>query len=221
MMDFERARRTMVDTQIRVNDVTDARIIEALMAVPREAFVPEQRRALAYLDDDLAVVEASDGRPARFLIEPMILARMLQAAGIGAESRVLDVGPATGYSTAVLARIAGKVTAVEADPALAASARAALAGEANVSVVEAPLEVGHAPGGPYDAVLIEGSVDHVPQMLLDQLGPGGRLIAVVGRGRAAKCLVHTRIGDEISARPAFDAAIPPLPGFAVPAGFVF
>jgi protein-L-isoaspartate(D-aspartate) O-methyltransferase len=221
MMDFERARRTMVDTQIRVNDVTDARIIEALMAVPREAFVPEHRRALAYLDDDLAVVEAAPGRVARFLIEPMILARMLQAAGMGPESRVLDVGPATGYSTAVLARMAGVVTAVEADPALAAAAKAALADLANVAVVEGALEAGHAAGGPYDAILIEGSVDKVPDALTSQLAPGGRLVAVVGRGRAAKCLVHTRIGDEISARPAFDAAIPPLPGFSAAPGFVF
>ncbi|MBL8569775.1 MAG: methyltransferase domain-containing protein [Phreatobacter sp.] len=221
MMDFERARRTMVDTQIRVNDVTDSRIVEALMAVPREAFVPENRRALAYLDDDLAVTEAAYGQPARYIIEPMVLARMIQEADLDSAAHVLDVGPATGYSSAVLARIAGQVTALEADAALAAAAKTLLSGLANAVVVEGALEAGHAAGGAYDAILLQGSVEEVPDALLAQLKPGGRLVAVVGQGRAAKCLVHTRIGDEISARPAFDAAIPPLPGFAKPRGFVF
>lgn len=220
-MDFERARRTMVDTQIRVNDVTDSRIVEALMAVPREAFVPESIRALAYLDDDLAVTDAAAGQPARYLIEPMVLARMIQEADLDSAAHVLDVGPATGYSSAVLGRIAGRVTALESDAALAAAARTSLAAAPNVVIAEGPLAAGHPDGEGYDAILLQGSVEEVPDALLAQLKPGGRLIAVVGSGRAAKCLVHTRVGDEISARPAFDAAIPPLPGFAKPRGFVF
>jgi protein-L-isoaspartate(D-aspartate) O-methyltransferase len=218
MMDFERARRTMVDTQIRVNDVTDAGIIDALMAVPREQFVPEQRRALAYLDDDVPV---SEGAAPRYLVEPMILAKLLQIADIDPAANVLDVGPATGYSSAVLARLAARVTAVEQDPALAAAAKAALAGAGNVTVVEGPLAAGAPAGAPYDVIILQGSVETVPEALLSQLAEAGRLVAVVGRGRAAKCLVHVRRDGEVSVRPGFDAAIPPLPGFAAAPGFVF
>lgn len=221
MIDFARARRTMVDTQIRVNDVTDARIIEALLSVPREAFVPEARRELAYIDDDVAVNEAANGRPARYLIELMVLAKMVHAAAIGPDDAVLDIGVATGYSSAVLARIAASVVALEEDEALVGAARQALAGSGNVTVVAGPLAAGAAQQGPYDAILLEGAVEVVPEALFSQLKDGGRLVAVVGAGRAAKCLVHTRISDEISARPIFDAAIPPLPGFAAVRGFVF
>lgn len=216
-MDFARARRTMVDTQIRVNDVTDARIVNALMAVPREEFVPDSLKALAYLDDDISL----GGEPARFLIETMVLARMIQSAAVGEGDRVLDVGAATGYSSAVLGRIAGEVVALEQDAALAGAARAGLAGDRNVTVLEGPLTGGAAAKGPFDVILLEGAVEQVPQALLDQLAEGGRLVAIVGRGRAAKCLVHTRIGAEISIRQAFDAAIPTLPGFEAPRGFVF
>jgi protein-L-isoaspartate(D-aspartate) O-methyltransferase len=218
MMDFERARRTMVDTQIRVNDVTDARIIDALMAVPRENFVPEARRALAYLDDDVPV---SEGGAPRYLVEPMILAKLLQVAAIEPTANVLDVGPATGYSTAVIAQLAGRVTALEEEPALAAATRAALAGAAHVTVVEGPLAAGAPAGAPSVAIILQGSVETVPEALLSQLAEAGRLVAVAGRGRAAKCLVHTRLDGEVSVRPAFDAAIPPLPGFAAAPGFVF
>ncbi|MBN8937839.1 MAG: protein-L-isoaspartate O-methyltransferase [Rhizobiales bacterium] len=221
MIDFARARRTMVDTQIRVNDVTDARIIEALLSVPREAFVPEARRELAYIDDDVAVNEAAGGKPARYLIELMVLAKMVHAAAIGPDAAVLDIGVATGYSSAVLARIAASVVALEEDEALAAAARQSLAGAGNVTVVTGALAGGAPQQGPYDAILLEGAVEVVPEALFSQLKDGGRLVAVVGTGRAAKCLVHTRISSEISARPIFDAAIPPLPGFAAERGFVF
>ncbi|CEJ13396.1 Protein-L-isoaspartate O-methyltransferase [bacterium YEK0313] len=221
MIDFAHARRTMVDTQIRVNDVTDGRIVAALMAVPREDFVPAARRELAYIDDDIAVSEASAGKSARYLIEPMILAKMLHAAEIRSEDKVLDIGVATGYSAAVLAGFAGAIVAVEEDETLAAAAREALGGKANVTVHAGPLAAGAPGNGPYDVIVLEGAVESVPQTLFDQLKDGGRLVAVVGTGRAAKCLVHTRIGQEISTRPVFDAAIPPLPGFAVVRGFVF
>lgn len=221
MMDFARARRTMVDTQIRVNDVTDTRIVDALMAVPREDFVPEALRPLAYLDDDLAVKGEGGAGGTRYLVEPVVLARMIQAAGIGAADRVLDVGAATGYSSAVLARIAGSVVALEEDGDLAARARTALGGDSRVTLVEGPLGAGAAEHGSFDVILLEGAAEVVPEALLAQLNDGGRLVAVVGTGRAAKCMVHARIGEEFSVRPAFDAAIPLLPGFEKPRGFVF
>jgi protein-L-isoaspartate(D-aspartate) O-methyltransferase len=221
MMDFARARRTMVDTQIRVNDVTDSRIIDALMDVPRENFVPESRRALAYLDDDLPVNGSGDGRPARYLVEPMVLAKMLHAAAIRPDDAVLDVGVATGYSAAILAHLATRVVALEQDAMLVATARSLLAARANVTVVEGPLVDGDSQRGPYDVIVLEGAVEVVPANLVKQLRQGGRLVAVVGRGRAAKCLVHTLRDGEVSVRPAFDAAIPALPGFEAPRGFVF
>lgn len=219
-MDFARARRTMVDTQIRVNDVTDPAIIDALLAVPREDFVPDSRRVLAYLDDDLPVIEPTHGKPGRYLMEPMVLAKMLQAAGLAPDSRVLHVGAATGYTTAVLARLAAQVTAVEEDASLAAIARDKLAGT-HVTLVEGPHADGASARAPFDVILAEGSVEVIPEVLFTQLAEGGRLVAVVGRGRSAKCVVHTRRNGETSALPVFDAALPPLPGFSAPHGFVF
>lgn len=221
MIDYARARRTMVDTQIRVNDVTDARIVEALMAVPRETFVPEARRALAYLDDDLPLNDPSPGAAARYLMEPMVFARMLQAAAIGESDRVLDVGSATGYPAAVIARLAGSVVALESDEQLAAEARRNLAGLAAVTVASGPLPDGAASLGPFDVILLEGAVETVPQTLIDQLAEGGRLVAVAGSGRAARCQVHEKRGGVVGVRTVFDAAIPPLPGFELPRGFVF
>jgi len=220
-MDFARARRTMVDTQIRVNDVTDTRIIDALMSVPRENFVPQPRKALAYLDDDMPVGGGAEGRPARYLVEPMVLAKMLHAATIGADETVLDVGTATGYSAAIIAHLASRVVALEEDAALAATARELLAPLSNVTVMEGPLTDGASQRGPFDVIVLEGAVETVPAGLLKQLRQGGRLVAVVGLGRAAKCLVHTLRDDEVSVRPAFDAAIPALPGFEAARGFVF
>jgi protein-L-isoaspartate(D-aspartate) O-methyltransferase len=221
MIDFARARRTMVDTQIRVNDVTDARIVDALLSVPREAFVPEARRELAYIDDDLAVSDAADGKPSRYLIELMVLAKMLNAAAIEPDDTVLDVGTATGYSAAILARLAAQVVAVEENEALAETARKILADVHNLTVVSGPLAEGAPQQAPYDVILLEGAVETVPAALLEQLREGGRLVAVVGKGRAAQCRVYTRINGETSARPIFDAALPPLPGFEVARGFVF
>src|ERR1044072_8560687 len=134
MSEFSTARRKMVDGQVRPSDVTDIRIIEAMLEVPREAFVPEDRRALAYLDRDLDVSEA--GMAKRFLIKPAVIARMLQAAEITASDKVLGVGCASGYAAAVAAKLARKVTATESDPALAAMAGEALRrlGFGNVNV---------------------------------------------------------------------------------------
>ena len=219
MIDFARARRTMVDTQIRVNDVTDVRIVDALASVPREAYVPATRRDLAYIDDDVLVSEGTAAP--RYILEPMALAKMIQAAAIEPGETVLDVGTATGYSAAVLAQIAPQVVAVEEDAVLAGLARVNLAGLANVDLVEGPLTAGAAAKGPFNVILLQGAVDVVPAALTAQLSEGGRLVAVVGRGRSAKCLVHTRLGGEVSVRQVFDAAIPALPGFAAVQSFTF
>lgn len=221
MIDFAQARRTMVDGQVRVNDVTDAALIAAMLEIPREKFVPEARASLAYIDDDLCVREAADGKPARYLVEPMVLARLIQALGNLASARVLDIGSATGYSAAVLSRLANSVVALEDEASLRKSAEKALGGYRNVELASGPLAAGWAAGAPYDAILLQGAVERVPETLLGQLRDGGRLAAVIRKDSAAKAALFSRVGENISARRLFDAAIPPLPGFEAPKTFVF
>jgi protein-L-isoaspartate(D-aspartate) O-methyltransferase len=220
MIDFAQARRTMVDGQVRVNDVTDAAVISAMLEVPREKFVPEARAALAYIDEDLCVLESSGGKAARYLMEPMVLARMLQALEITGQSKVLDVGCATGYSAAVLSRIAGHVVAIEEDDTLAASAKR-LVRAGNVEVVCGKAAAGWSTGQPYDAILVGGAVEEIPAALTAQLRDGGRLGAVIRKDTAARAMLFVKTGGHISARRLFDAAIPPLPGFDAPKSFVF
>ncbi len=220
MIDFAQARRTMVDGQVRVNDVTDAAIISAMLEVPRENFVPQERASLAYIDDDLCVLEAAGDKAARYLMEPMVFARLLQALEITPEAKVFDVGCATGYSAAVLSRIAGTVVALEEDASLAATAKKLLR-EPNIEIVSGEAAAGWPAGAPFDAILIGGAVEEVPQSLTGQLGEGGRLAAVIRKGNAAKAMLYVRNAGHISARHLFDAAIPPLPGFEAPKTFVF
>jgi protein-L-isoaspartate(D-aspartate) O-methyltransferase len=158
------------------------------------------------------------------MLKPMVLAKLIQAAGVTAADRVLDVGCATGYSSAVLARLAGDVVALEADQALADMARRALGDEGGaVSVVTGPLAEGCAAKGPYDVILLNGAVETVPRQLLKQLKEGGRLVAVVGAGPASKAILYRSAGanGEVSSRPIFDASGALLPGFSKPAEFVF
>ena len=211
----------MVDGQVRVNDVTDAALIAAMLEIAREKFVPETRTSLAYIDEDLCVRDAEDGKPARYLMEPMVLAKLIQALQIRPSDHVLDVGCATGYSAAVLSRLAQNVTALEEDPALAKVAQKALAGRKNVEVVTGPFAAGWTASAAYDAILLEGAVERVPESLLGQLRDGGRLAAVIRKDSAAKAAVFTRSGENVTARRLFDAAIPPLPGFEAPKTFVF
>jgi protein-L-isoaspartate(D-aspartate) O-methyltransferase len=218
MIDFERLRQSMVDSQIRPNDVTDPRILAAMLEVPRERFVPSQRRELAYLDDDIVVREAADGRPARHLMEPMILARLIQALNLSAQDRALDVGCVTGYSTALLTHLAGSVYGLESEPDLAAAAQKNVA---NAQIVTGSLSEGVAQAAPFDAILINGSVEVVPETLLAQLKEGGRLVAVVRKGPLGRATLHARNNGAVSARPLFDAAVPALPGFEAPKVFVF
>jgi protein-L-isoaspartate(D-aspartate) O-methyltransferase len=219
MIDFAEQRTKMVESQIRTEDVTDRSVIAAMASVAREKFVPERMAPLAYIDQDLAI--AGMGMGGRFLMKPATLARLLQAAGIAPTDRVLDVGCGLGYAAAVLARLAAGVVALEEDAALAAGAREQLGDVGNVEVVEGRLEDGHKAGAPYDLILVEGAVEVVPEALLDQLGEGGRLVAVVGYGRSASATVFTKADGDVGDRPAFDADVPPLPGFRRPKGFVF
>jgi protein-L-isoaspartate(D-aspartate) O-methyltransferase len=220
MFDFAAARRMMVDCQVRTADVTDQRIIAAMQELPRERFVPERNASLAYLDLDVAVTEA---KPARRLLKPMVLAKLIQAAEIGPQDRVLDVGCATGYASALLARLARQVTALEEDATLARHARENLAavGAANAEVVSGPLTGGWPAGAPYDVILVDGAAEVVPERLLRQLAEGGRLVGVVGRTPASKAVLYLAGAGQASAVPIFDAAAAALPGFAEPPQFVF
>ena len=209
MTDFAQARKAMVDHQLRTSDITDRRLLAAMGKVPREAFVPEARRSLAYVDRPQQLVEEPGGRA---LPAPTPFARLVQLAGVGPGDRVLDIGCGSGYSTAVLAELAATVVGVEATAALAETARTNLAalGIGNAEVVEAPLDAG-APGqGPYDVIIIGGEVASVPEALQAQLADGGRLVAVV-RGRGIG-VAHrfVRVGDDVAAHASFDANMPPL-----------
>ena len=223
MIDYARQRQAMVDSQIRVNDVTDPGILAAMGELPREKFVPTARAALAYIDEDVPLRATVTGKPARYLMEPMILARLVQALSLTASDHVLDVGGASGYSAALLARLAASVVALEEDAEFVPIATRLLAslGAANVKVVSGPLTAGAQKEGPYDAILLQGSVEIMPAALTDSLKDGGRLAVVVGCGRAAKAMLYLRTGKVVGARPVFDAAIPPLPGFSAPREFVF
>ena len=219
MTDFANARRHMVDGQVRPADVTDLRVISAMLEVPRERFAPPAATSLAYLDLDLPVGEGA-GAPRR-LLKPIILAKLLNAAEIEPTDKVLDVGCATGYTAALLARIAGQVVALEQDPGLVKTAQAALAALSNVTVVNGPLVDGWAQGGPYDLILLEGATEIEPQAFCRQLKDGGRLVCVLGSAPGAAAMLYRRSGDEIGCRPVFSAAAAVLPGFVKPPAFVF
>ncbi|MFC7332011.1 protein-L-isoaspartate O-methyltransferase family protein [Rhodocista pekingensis] len=216
--DYSDARVNMVEGQIRPNKVTDLRLVDAFLDVPRELFVPRTLRGIAYVDED---VPLGDGR---YLMEPMVLGRLLQAAGIGTQDVVLDVGCGTGYSAAVIGRLAATVVAVESDATLAATAGRALreAGADNVLLMQGPLEQGWPAQQPYDVILIDGAVAEVPEALLDQLAEGGRLVTVVAASeRLGLARIYQKVAGIVSSRPLFDATVHPLPGFQAKPGFQF
>ena len=220
MIDFAAARLMMVDGQVRTADVTDLRLIAAMMDVPRERFVPASKAELSYLDRDLPA-DDSAGQAARCLLKPMVLAKMIQLVEIGPADHVLDVGCASGYSSAVLARLAGSVVALEEEAALARKAETTLAAYPNVKVVNGPLTEGWESAGPYDVILLEGGTEIMPQTLAHQLKDGGRLVCLQGPGPQRKAMLYRNTDGEISGRPMFDAAAPLLPGFKQTPGFVF
>ena len=221
MSGFSTARQKMVDGQVRPSDVTDIRIIDAMLAVPREAFVPESKRALAYLDLDLDV--SAGGSARRFLIKPAVLAKMLQAAEIKEADRVLVVGCASGYAAAVIAKFAPHVTATESDPALAANASDVLAqnGCGNVTVRNAAAAEGDPANAPFDVIVLNGATEIVPEKLAGQLRDGGRLVGVFAISRSQRATIVTRSHGDFGNRALFDAAAPVLPGLERLPAFVF
>lgn len=223
MIDYQQRRLNMVDSQVRTSDVTDRRIQRAMLEVPREMFAPENLRSMAYMDGPLPVVAHSDGRRRRTLLSPRSLAMLLQLAQVESASRVLDVGCATGYSTAILARLAQSVVAVESDSALANAAKQNLRtlGATNTAVVENALTAGAPEAGPYDAIVLNGAVEQTPSALLDQLADGGRLVAIVADGALRRARIWQRAGKTVGDRPAFEADADVLPGFEREPEFVF
>jgi len=217
MFDTATARRMMVDGQVRIADVTDLALLDAMAELPRERFVPPAVAGLAYLDSDIPIAKG------RALIKPMVLAKLIQAARVGHGDRVLDVACGTGYSSAVLSRLAGSVIALEEDAELAAEAKAALAavGAAGVEVVVGPLTAGWPAAGPYDVILFNGATEIVPQAFASQLKPDGRLVCIFGRSATGKAMVYRLSEGRLVGRPIFDAAGPLLPGFAAVPAFVF
>ena len=210
----------MVDCQVRPSDVTDSRIIDAMLDVPREAFVPQNQRPLAYLDLDLDVGEAG---AKRFLIKPAVTAKMLQAAEIKATDNVLVVGCATGYTAAIVAKFAGEVTATEGDPALAAKAAAALAelGLSRVRVNAAAAAQGYQANAPYDVIVLNGATEVVPEGLYAQLKEGGRLVGVFATTQPPRATIVTQSHQDHGSRALFDAVAPVLPGLERRPAFVF
>jgi protein-L-isoaspartate(D-aspartate) O-methyltransferase len=220
MSDFSTARQKMVDCQVRPSDVTDIRIIDAMLAVPREAFVPEQQRAMAYLDLDLEVGAASGKR---FLIKPAVLAKMLQAAEITEADNVLVVGCATGYAAAVVAKLASQVTATESDSDLAAKARDILArtGCGNVTVHAAAAGDGEPANAPYDVIVLDGATEITPDRVYRQLKEGGRLVGVFATTQPPRAAIVTHSHGDFGHRALFDATVPVLPGLDRVPAFVF
>jgi protein-L-isoaspartate(D-aspartate) O-methyltransferase len=218
-IEFTTARHNMVESQIRTNKVRDHRLLDALDEVPREAFVPQERRGVAYNDEDLPLAAG------RYLMEPMILARLIQAAEVTPGDLVLDAASGSGYSAAILSHMGATVVALEPDEGLAARSSEALGelGLDSVVVVKGDLREGYAKQAPYNAVLLAAAVSEVPQALLDQLGEGGRLVTVLRQdaqtpGQAA---LFRKAGGVVSHRSLFDANTPVLPGFKKAKGFVF
>lgn len=216
-IDFARARANMVDGQIRTADVTNPPLLAAFLQVPREEFVPDNLKGLAYLDEELAIGGG------RCLLAPAHLAKLIQAATVKPDDIVLDIGCGTGYSAAILSLLSASVVALEADAALVATAGETLGrlGYDNAVTVEGALEDGYAAEGPYDIILVPGACETVPETILKQLREGGRLIAVEGSGNSAMACMWVKDDGVVSRRRLFNCAIPLMPGFEKPAEFVF
>ncbi|MFZ3225992.1 MAG: protein-L-isoaspartate O-methyltransferase [Xanthobacteraceae bacterium] len=218
MFDTTTARRMMVDGQVRTADVTNLDLIAAMLAVPREQFVPPSLAGQAYLDSDIPLGAG------RALLKPMVLAKLIQGAQVSASDHVLDVGCGTGYSSAVLSHLVGSVVALEEDTTLARRAQGALSaghGAANVTVAIGPLTAGWPAAAPYDLILLDGATEITPEVLGRQLKPDGRMACVLGRAQTGKAMIYRMIEGHLVGRPIFDAAAPLLPGFAATPTFVF
>jgi len=215
--EFAAARAHMIDCQLRPSEVNDERVIAAIDAVARELFVPKAKRSFAYVDEDIAVSDS------RYLMEPMVFARLLVAANIQSDELVLDVACATGYSTAVISHLADAVVGLEEDEAFITSAEKRL-GELevmNAAIVKGDPKAGVAKQGPFDVIMIEGAVSEVPDALIKQLKDGGRLLCVKMHRGVGRAHIVTMNSDIPAARDLFDANIPMLPGFEAKESFQF
>jgi protein-L-isoaspartate(D-aspartate) O-methyltransferase len=217
MMDFEAARRKMVENQIRTRDVTAHSVLQAFLSVPREFFVAEKAKTLAYIDGDIQIGNG------RYLMDPSTLAKLLQLAAISKADTVLEIGAGSGYLSALLGHLAGSVISIESDEDLVAQAthNVTMLGHANVTVVKGDLEAGFQEKAPYDVIFFNGSLEEVPTAIADQLNEGGRLIAVLGYGNAAQATVMVREQGRLSQSSHFNASLKPLPGFRRAKQFVF
>lgn len=217
MQDYAAAREAMVDRQVRPSDVTRYGIVDAMLRVPRERFVPAPKRSVAYAGE--AVEIGAD----RWLLDPRVFAKMVDAAEIEPSDAVLDIGCGLGYSSAVLSGLCRAVIAVECDETLAASAEETLRdiGADNVAILTGPLQEGAPSEAPFDVILVEGGIASPPQALFDQLAEDGRLVAIWTGGSFGRAQVSVKSGGLISTRWVFDAAAPVLPGFAAEPSFAF
>ncbi|MFT5870754.1 MAG: protein-L-isoaspartate(D-aspartate) O-methyltransferase [Paracoccaceae bacterium] len=216
MIDFQSRRTMMVDTQVRPSDVTKFPIIDAMLRVPREIYVPRAMRDVAYVGEN---VELGGGR---VILDPRVLAKMLNALDVQPDEMVLDIGCGLGYSTAVLARLAEAVVAVEADAEMAADAETLLSGQAvdNAAVIGGALAAGCAKHGPFDAITIQGGIEILPQAIADQVNEGGRIAAIFMQGALGECRIGQKFNDRIVWRMAFNATAPVLAGFEKSSKFV-
>jgi protein-L-isoaspartate(D-aspartate) O-methyltransferase len=212
---FEAMRQAMVSSQLRTTAVSDARVVAAMQAVAREDFVPAERRTLAYVDVSLPL----DGD--RALSAPMVVGRLLTQAAVAPNDHVLLIGAATGYAAALLSRLAKSVVALESDAALANVGRVAISGLSNVTSVSGALTQGWADAAPYDLIMIDGAVEHVPDEIVAQMKPGGRLVAGMIDNGVTRLALGTKAGASCGMVCFADADVPALPGFAKPKSFVF
>lgn len=217
MMTSEMQRTTMIDGQILPNKVTDPRVISALSDTPREAFVPKALRSVAYIDEDLEIAAG------RYLMEPMVFARLVEAAEITADDLVLDVGSNLGYSSAILARLASSLVGVDSDGEMVAQANANLLKLeiGNAAVVEGVMEEGVAKEAPFNVIFLNGCVEYIPQALIDQLAEGGRMVGVRMENGLGRGFLGVKSGGIFGVEDFMDANIPMLPGFAKAKKFEF
>jgi protein-L-isoaspartate(D-aspartate) O-methyltransferase len=217
MPDYAVPRINMVDAQILANGVTDERLIQAFRDVPRERFVPSAKRSVAYADAEIEIVQG------RSLLAPRTFAKLLQLAEIGPGDSVLDVGCTTGYSTAVLSRIARRVIGLEEDADLVRIAIDVLhnCDAGNASIVQGPLTGGNRASAPFDVIVLEGAFEQPPERLIAQLAEGGRLVGILQNGAHGQAMLYLKEPGRVGHMIGFDASAPVLAGFRQPAAFIF